>query len=123
MWSTVSIGEAAANTVSLRSAVAEMAVVDENRSGYERDLFPHWVDEDRDGCNIRKKVLIAKATTPPVVGPRCALVEASGILTMINATWTQQTDLDIDHLVPWLRRGTRVLQRGAQRNVVLMLMI
>ncbi len=100
MWSTVSVGEAAADTVSLRSAVAAMAVVDENRAGYERDLFPHWVDEDRDGGNTRKEVLIAEATTPPAVGPRCILVGGQWYSYYDNVTWTQQTDLDIDHMVP-----------------------
>ena len=38
LWSTVSVAPAAADTVSLRSAVAGLPVADENRAGYDRDL-------------------------------------------------------------------------------------
>ena len=30
-----------------RLGVAGLAVAEENRLGYDRELFPHWVDEDR----------------------------------------------------------------------------
>jgi hypothetical protein len=104
MWSTVSAvpAETAVETVSvtLRSAVAELPVGEENRTGYERDLFPHWIDEDRDGCNTRKEVLIAEATTAPVVGPRCTIVGGQWYSYYDDATWSVQTDLDIDHMVP-----------------------
>ncbi len=30
------------------------------RSGYDRDLFKHWDDEDRDGCDTRCEVLAAE---------------------------------------------------------------
>ena len=49
--------------MTLRSAVAGLSVVEENRLGYDRDLFPHWVDEDRNGCHTRREVLIAEATS------------------------------------------------------------
>lgn len=104
IWSTVSVAPAAAQaetiSVPLRSAVAELPVADETRAGYDRDLFPHWVDDDRDGCNTRKEVLIAEATTPPEVGPRCSLVGGEWYSYCDDATWTEQTDLDIDHMVP-----------------------
>jgi hypothetical protein len=86
--------------VTLRSAAAELPVADEDHTGYERNLFPHWVDEERDGCNTRKEVLIAEATTPPEVGSRCALVSGQWYSYYDDAIWTEQTDLDIDHMVP-----------------------
>jgi len=79
---------------------SRVPVEDEDRAGYERDLFPHWVDDDRDGCNTRKEVLIAEATTPPQVGARCSLVGGEWYSYYDDATWTEQTDLDIDHMVP-----------------------
>ncbi len=51
-------------------------------------------------CNTRKEVLIAEATTPPEVGSRCALVGGQWYSYYDDATWTEQTDLDIDHMVP-----------------------
>ena len=100
MWSTVLVAPAQAETVTLRSAVAGLAVAEENRLGYDRDLFPHWIDEDRDGCHTRKEVLIVEATTPPAVGSRCSLVGGEWYSYYDDATWTEQTDLDIDHMVP-----------------------
>jgi hypothetical protein len=44
--------------------------------------------------------LIAEATTPPEVGSRCALVGGQWYSYYDDATWTEQTDLDIDHMVP-----------------------
>ena len=99
MWSTVLVAPAQAETVTLRSAVAGLAVAEENRLGYDRDLFPHWVDEDRDGCHTRREVLIAEATSSPVVGPRCTLVGGQWYSYYDNATWSDQADLDIDHVV------------------------
>ncbi|MFF5654385.1 hypothetical protein ACFY8N_39095 [Streptomyces collinus] len=32
-----------------------LAVQDEDRTGYERSKFRHWVDADRDGCNTRSE--------------------------------------------------------------------
>lgn len=101
MWSTVSVAPAQAETMSvtLRSAVAGLPMEAEDRTGYDRNLFPHWVDEDRDGCHTRREVLIAEATAVPVVGPRCTLVGGQWYSYYDNATWSDQSDLDIDHVV------------------------
>lgn len=102
MWSTSAVApaQAAPETVSLRSAVAELPVAEESRTGYERSLFPHWIDEDRDGCNTRKEVLISEATTAPTVGARCVIEGGQWYSYYDNVSWTEQTDLDIDHMVP-----------------------
>ncbi|MEU9801515.1 hypothetical protein [Streptomyces sp. NPDC051000] len=56
-------------------AVSALRIADESRDGYDRDAFKHWnAGENRtDGCDIRRKVLIAEAVELPVVGPRCML--------------------------------------------------
>jgi len=46
----------------LTEALAALPVETESRAGYDRGLFRHWVDEDRDGCNTRAEVLIAEAS-------------------------------------------------------------
>lgn len=41
---------------------------------YSRAFFKHWIDEDKDGCDTRREVLIAEALVKPRVGKKCALV-------------------------------------------------
>jgi hypothetical protein len=35
----------------LAQAVADLPVAAEVRTGYARNLFPHWIDADGDGCS------------------------------------------------------------------------
>lgn len=87
-------------SAALRTAVAALPVATEVRTGYNRDLFPHWIDADFDGCNTRNEVLIAEATTKPSVGSGCALSGGRWYSYYDNAYWTLPADLDIDHFVP-----------------------
>ncbi|MEV4274582.1 proprotein convertase P-domain-containing protein [Actinoplanes xinjiangensis] len=80
--------------------VANLPVATEVRTGYDRDLFHHWIDTDGDGCNTRYEVLIAEATTTPDVGSGCALSGGRWLSYFDGATWTDPADLDVDHLVP-----------------------
>ncbi|HEX6684434.1 MAG TPA: HNH endonuclease family protein [Candidatus Limnocylindrales bacterium] len=86
-------------TAPLRTAVAGLPVATENRTGYNRDLFPHWIDADSDGCNTRYEVLIAEAVTAPSVGSGCTLSGGRWYSYYDNAYWTNPSDLDIDHVV------------------------
>ena len=83
----------------LRTAVASLPVATEVRTGYNRDLFPHWIDADGDGCNTRYEVLIAEATTRPSVGSGCTLSGGRWYSYYDNTSWTLPSDLDIDHMV------------------------
>lgn len=91
---------AATYSAPLRTAVADLPIASEVRTGYSRDLFPHWIDADGDGCNTRYEVLIAEATTKPSVGSGCTLTGGRWYSYYDNASWTQPSDLDIDHMVP-----------------------
>jgi len=86
-------------SASLRTAVGDLTVAAEVRTGYNRDLFPHWVDADGDGCNARYEVLIAEATTAPTVSAPCALSGGRWLSYVDNVSWTNPADLDIDHVV------------------------
>ena len=92
--------QAASTSSPLRTLVAGMTVSAEVRTGYDRDLFPLWIDADSDGCNTRYEVLIAEATTAPTVGSGCSLTGGRWYSYYDNAYWTAPADLDIDHMVP-----------------------
>lgn len=114
--------QAATVTTTLRAGVAGLPVATEVRTGYSRDKFPLWTDADGDGCNTRYEVLIAEATTRPVVGAGCALSGGRWLSYYDGATWTLPSDLDIDHLVPLAEawdsgaRGWTTAQRTAYAN-------
>ncbi|SDY03531.1 Protein of unknown function [Micromonospora pattaloongensis] len=91
---------AATVTMSLPTAVSNLPVATEVRTGYNRDLFPHWIDADGDGCNTRYEVLIAEAVTAPSVGSGCSLSGGRWYSYYDRAYWTATSDLDIDHMVP-----------------------
>ena len=98
--SFASPAHAATYSAPLRTAVASLTVATEVRTGYNRDLFPHWIDADGDGCNSRYEVLIAEATTKPTVGSGCSLSGGRWYSYYNNASYTLPSDLDIDHMVP-----------------------
>ena len=78
-----------------------LTVAAEHTDGYDRDLFRHWIDADRDGCDTRREVLLDEAVVEPTVGQSCALA---------NGQWVSRYDgqtaegngrsFDVDHLVP-----------------------
>lgn len=98
--SAESDGGLARDEVLVRDAVAALPVADEQREGYSRTLFKHWVDADRNACNTRREVLIAEAVEPPTVGARCALVGGSWYSPYDDVTLDDTNDIDIDHVVP-----------------------
>ncbi|WP_408997324.1 hypothetical protein [Streptomyces europaeiscabiei] len=57
----------------VQDALQVLAVRDEDRTGYERTKFRHWIDADRDGCHTRNEVLLAEAVTAPTQDANCAL--------------------------------------------------
>jgi len=72
----------------------------EIEGGYERSLFKHWIDEDRDGCDTRKEVLIAEAIIKPSVSKGCLLSGGAWLSAYDGKKITNSSDLDIDHVVP-----------------------
>ncbi|MFI9833775.1 HNH endonuclease family protein [Streptomyces sp. NPDC051913] len=84
----------------VREALAALPVQDEDRTGYERTKFRHWIDADRDGCTTRAEVLLDEAVTAPEQGPNCALTGGSWYSPYDDTYFTAARALDIDHLVP-----------------------
>lgn len=85
---------------SLSTAIGDLPVAAENRTGYNRDLFQHWIDADGDSCNTRNEVLIAEAEEAPRVGSSCSLSGGRWYSYYDGASWTATSDIDIDHMVP-----------------------
>lgn len=84
----------------LRTAVGQLPFTEEVRSGYDRALFDHWSDDDRDGCSTRFEVLLAEADDPVTVGPECSLSGGRWFSYYDRVSWTRVGDVDIDHMVP-----------------------
>ncbi|AWE50033.1 MULTISPECIES: HNH endonuclease family protein [Streptomyces] len=81
-----------------RSYLAQLTVATENRTGYDRDLFPHWITQSGT-CNTRETVL-KRDGSGVVTDSSCAATSGSWYSPYDGATWTAASDLDIDHLVP-----------------------
>lgn len=92
---------AAADTYSepLRTAVEDLPVAAEVRTGYARKLFPHWVDADGDGCSTRNEVLLAEADDDPSVGADCRLSGGRWFSYYDGVSVEGPGGLDIDHVV------------------------
>lgn len=84
----------------ISDAINRLPVALENRDGYDRDLFVHWVDKDGDGCDTRYEVLIDEAIRTPYVGSGCYLTGGAWKSPYDGVITTNPSDLDIDHLVP-----------------------
>lgn len=84
---------AASDEIQIRTA-PERAV------GYDRNLFKHWIDADKDGCDTRKEVLIAEAIVKPKKGPKCVLTGGKWISPYDGKSFTKDSGLDVDHVVP-----------------------
>ncbi|MFB8084995.1 HNH endonuclease family protein [Streptomyces sp. NPDC055992] len=87
-------------TLPLADALRALPVADEERAGYERTKFKHWVDADKDGCNTRNEVLLAEAVVAPEQGARCKLSGGQWYSPYSNTYVDNPSGLDIDHLVP-----------------------
>jgi hypothetical protein len=81
-----------------RTYLAQLTVATEDRTGYDRDLFPHWITISG-SCNTRETVLKRDGSNV-VTNSSCAATSGSWYSPYDGATWTAASDLDIDHLVP-----------------------
>ncbi|ROP44259.1 uncharacterized protein DUF1524 [Streptomyces sp. PanSC9] len=72
----------------------------EERTGYVRTAFKHWVDADKDGCNTRAEVLKAEAVIAPEQINRCSLIGGGWYSAYDDRYIEGPSGLDIDHLVP-----------------------
>jgi hypothetical protein len=78
----------------------QLPIVEDNAVGYNRSLFKHWIDEDKDGCNTRAEVLIEEAVVKPKIGLKCKLTGGKWLSAYDGKTVTNSSLLDVDHMVP-----------------------
>ncbi|GAA2840121.1 hypothetical protein GCM10010441_75570 [Kitasatospora paracochleata] len=90
-------GEVVATT--LYDAVDALPVADEDRTGYVRTAFRHWIDADKDGCDTRREVLKAEAVEAPMVGPNCTLTGGMWFSPYDDVVLQDAKLLDVDHVV------------------------
>ena len=77
-----------------------LTVAADQLSGYERSLFKHWIDADKDRCDTRKEVLIQEAVSLPKLSSGCSFTGGKWISQYDNLATTDYSTLDIDHMVP-----------------------
>ena len=92
-------------TLSIQPASAgntdTLSFMEEKVGGYDRSLFKHWIDEDKDGCDTRKEVLIEEAIVKPKIGKKCVLSGGTWLSSYDNKTIKGSgSTLDVDHMVP-----------------------
>jgi hypothetical protein len=80
--------------------LAELEVAPEARAGYDRDRFRHWVDDDRDGCNARREVLIDESLAPVRVVGTCQLRDGRWRSAFDGVETRDSSEFDVDHFVP-----------------------
>ncbi len=67
-------------------------------SGYSREKFPHWASQG-ESCNTRETVLVRDGTGVKRDG-ECRAVSGKWASVYDGKTFTDASDLDIDHMVP-----------------------
>jgi hypothetical protein len=77
-----------------------LTIAADQLSGYERSLFKHWIDADKDRCDTRKEVLIQEAVSLPKLSSGCVFTGGKWISQYDNLATIDYSTLDIDHMVP-----------------------
>jgi hypothetical protein len=75
-------------------------IAQDYESGYDRSLFKHWIDANKNGCDTRAEVLIAEAVVKPKKDKKCKLTGGKWLSAYDGKTLTDASKLDVDHLVP-----------------------
>jgi len=80
--------------------LATVVVQNEHSGGYQRSLFPHWLDLDGNGCSAREDVLIDESLSKAQVDPYgCKVIEGDWVSAYDGEETSAPSELDIDHVV------------------------
>jgi hypothetical protein len=97
---TQAVAAPAAPATGFAALLAQLEIADEFQGGYDRDLFSHWIDADRNGCDARREVLIIEAAVSPLVGSGCSFTGGSWYSAFDGVVTDDPSLFDIDHMVP-----------------------
>ncbi|MQA10872.1 MAG: DUF1524 domain-containing protein [Pseudonocardiaceae bacterium] len=87
------------DTDTAKNQLSELTVQpDGSMDGYDRDKFPHWSPADG-SCDTRETVL-KRDGDGVQVGDDCYPTSGSWTSAYDGGTWTDPSDVDIDHMVP-----------------------
>ena len=90
-----------AESMSASDLLEKLALAPESNSDtYQRTLFKHWIDQDKDKCDTREEVLIQESIKPAKTGSGCKVLAGKWVSAYDNKSFTSATGLDIDHMVP-----------------------
>ncbi|TLW93233.1 HNH endonuclease [Saccharomonospora piscinae] len=82
-----------------RAQLAELTVADDGSiDGYDRDHFPHWSSQG-EGCDTRE-VVLRRDGEDVEVDSDCYPTSGTWTSPYDGETWTDPSDVDIDHMVP-----------------------
>lgn len=98
--SLVGVQPASADTTTARSLLYKVAA-EGGSSTYDRSYFKHWIDTNGDCQGTRAEVLIAESKVTPTytTSNHCAVAKGKWYSYYDGTTWTNPSDVDIDHLV------------------------
>ena len=81
-----------------------LAISEEHSAGYDRDDWSHWDSLEGSCMSVRDKVLAEESfvpvTTVSASGGRCRVTTGLWVCPYTGATYTDSSDVDVDHLVP-----------------------
>ncbi|KAI9369553.1 hypothetical protein BJX61DRAFT_137087 [Aspergillus egyptiacus] len=86
------------STSEAQSQLSALTVSSGSDSGYDRDLFPHWSSQG-DNCNTRE-IVLERDGDGVETGSDCYPTSGSWYSEYDGETWSQASDVDIDHVVP-----------------------
>jgi hypothetical protein len=100
-----SLGQAppsgAATTTARQLAAGLVVRAESGSSTYGRTAFKHWVDANGDCQDTRVEVLVAESRVAPsyTTSRHCTVSRGRWVSPYDGATWTNPSDVDIDHVV------------------------
>ena len=92
----------ASNAEPLPGGITQLAIAEPHVEGYDRDLFDHWEDADRDCQDAWAEVLISESQVPVTFTAEasCSVATGQWVDPWSGAVTTAASTLDVDHTVP-----------------------